>query len=107
MNLKQTGSSLIYSISLSEHKQKHQPNRAAMELSSGPKPRIGKYQKHEIITMRYQEILKGFIQVKKRRLSFLTPLRVTVRWFKGKSLQADILLGFPQETCVLVPAKLR
>lgn len=51
-----------------------------------------------------QEVLPDCIPVKKRELNFLMPLTQSQR-VHSKILQADILPGFTQETCVPVPAK--
>lgn len=51
-----------------------------------------------------QEVLPDCIRIKRRELNFLMPLTKSQR-VHSKILQADILPGFTQGTCVPVPAK--
>lgn len=101
--LKQTGSSLTYSIS-PECKQQYQPNREATGLIHCPNPRANKTSKrencHDDVTGSSQRLYPS----KEKRVKFPDTTERD-RWFKGNILQADILGVFTQETCVLVLAK--
>lgn len=91
MNFKQTASSLIDSISLSqEHKPKYQANVAAVELTSCPNPRTDKYPKQETAIIMEQPALQGCTWVEPRGLSLLMPQEETVRMVQREILQAEI-----------------